>query len=123
MADDDGTDTKDPPAPKVEPVPDLDKVTTKHLADLDAKWRKQLEDMGATHEHERAELRQHIEELQEEREERRKAKEQEDQTKDSKSTMVLPPNDIPPQQPNPNPETKGEPNAAGKDRPWWKKVW
>lgn len=117
------TEVEEKPAPKVDPLPDLDRVTTKHLADLEAKFRKEMADLGATHEKERAELRSHIEELQEEREERRKAKEDEEKTKGSESTMVLPPNDIPPQQPNPNPQTKGEPLAEGKKVSLWKRVW
>jgi hypothetical protein len=122
MSEEEG-DTKTPDPPEVKPLPDLDRITPKHLADLEAKLRKEMADLGVEHAKEKAELRAQIDELNEEREERRKAREEEDKTKGSQSTMVLPPNDIPPQQPNPNPETKGEPRADGKKVPFWKKVW
>ena len=108
---------------KPDPLPDLDKITPAHLAALERKLRDEITEQHGHHTAEVTELKEQLAELQEYKDSQEQAQHDRDKVKDSESTMVLPPNDIPPQQPNPNPETKGEPGEPGKKRSRWKAVW
>jgi hypothetical protein len=122
MAEETEVDDEPKTEPKSEPLPDLDKVTFKHLQDLEHKLRKEYAGLREEDDRERIELRAKIEELEEEKEARKKAEEAKDHAKDTESTMVLPPHDIPPQQPNPSaPATHVD--GAGKKQSLWKRVW
>lgn len=124
MADDtevEEEDKKEEPK-EVKPLPDLDRVTTKHLSDLETKLRKEYASARVEDEAERTELRAQIEELQEEKELRQKANDAKEKSKDTESTMVLPPHDIPPQQPNPQPGATPT-DSSGKKQSIWKRIW
>lgn len=114
---------EEPKKEEVKPLPDLDKITPKHLSDLESKLRDEIEERHAGDKQEREELKAQLKVLEEYKEEQEKAQGERDKVKGSESTLVLPPNDLPPQQPNPNPETKGEPGADGKKQSFWKRVW
>jgi seryl-tRNA synthetase len=110
--------------PKVDPLPqNLDHASLKHLQALREEFREELSRLGAKHDSERAELREHISKLNEYIEDQKKAAESKEKSKDTDNTLVVPPDDIPPEQPNPNPQTKGEPEAPGKKRSRWKSAW
>lgn len=103
--------------PDVTPLPDLDKITPKHLADLERKLRDEITQLHGSHSTEVTELREQLSELQEYKDSQEKAQGDRDKVKGSESTMVLPPNDIPPQQPQaPKPDEL-------KKQSMWKKMW
>lgn len=112
---------KEEPKAEVKPLPDLDKITPKHLADLERKIRDEMTELHAKDHEEKEELKRQLAELQEHKEKQEKAEEEKDKTKSSEHTMVLPPSDIPPQQPNPVPTTHE--GSDGKKASFWKRAW
>jgi hypothetical protein len=115
----DKPEEKDPP--KVDPLPDLEHLTSKDLAKLRQEIRDEIAELHSSDKAEREELNRQLVELREYKEAQEKAQSERDKVEASSHTMVLPPSDIPPEQPNPNSSTKGEPDAKPRSR--WKSIW
>lgn len=110
------------PEPTVDPLPSLEHITPKHLADLEAKLRGELQAVRTEHATEREQLKAQIATLEEHKDKLEQAERDKDKVRESESTLVLPPEDIPPQQPTPPPsEPIGE--DGGKRRSRWKSAW
>jgi hypothetical protein len=111
----------DDKAPEVKPLPDLEHLTPKHLEALKRELRDEIAELHSSDKEEREELKRQLAELTEYKAQQEQAQHERDKVEASQHTMVLPPTDIPPQQPNPNDSTKGEPGAEGKKRrlSWW----
>ncbi len=92
---------------------------------VDAKIRKlrdEYSELHASDKKEKEELKAEIAELKEHKEKMEKANEDRDKVKGSESTMVLPPSDIPPQQPNVGTQPPTH-DQSGKKRSRWKSAW
>lgn len=79
-----------------------DAAHTARLAEIEAKFAKEraeiraeLQELGAADGKEKAELRQQVEELQEWRKQAIKAEEEREKVKDSETTLVVPPSELP----------------------------
>lgn len=105
--------------PKVDPLPPLKGLTDEDLKRLETKLRDELHELHSADKQEREQLRNELAELKEYKEKQELAQQERDKVKDSDSTMVLPPTDIPPQQPNV--DLKPEDQGIRKGR--WKKAW
>ena len=120
--DDSDTDVKPEAPPKpVESLPELEHLTPRHLADLERKLRDEIAELHAGDKEEREALKQELAELREFKDKQEKANADRDRVKESQSTMVLPPTDIPPQQPNPTPRPV-DPQTGKVERRrmhWW----
>jgi septal ring factor EnvC (AmiA/AmiB activator) len=92
--------------PKEEPKPkEVEKVVHVGMTEeqVDSKMRTlrdELSELHAGDKKEREELKAELAELREYKEQQEKNLAEKDKVKDSESTIVLPPTDIPPQQPN-----------------------
>jgi chromosome segregation ATPase len=113
--------TVEPKADKVDPLPNLEHLTPKHLEALKRELRDEIAELHSSDKEEREELKRQLAELNEYKAKQETAQAERDKVEASQHTMVLPPSDIPPQQPNPNESTKGEPGEGGKKRrlSWW----
>ena len=109
--------------PEVKPLPELEHLTPAHLEALKREIRDEMTDLHSSDKEERAELKRQLDELNEYKAKQEAAQAERDKVETSQHTMVLPPEDIPPQQPNPNESTKGEPGAEGKPKRGWKGIW
>src|ERR1035437_9801475 len=119
-ADTEVKEVKEPEAkPETKPLTHVDEDSS--LGALD-KHKKQLEDrMDALHgadSKEREELRADLSEIKEWIGEQRKAQEDKDKIKESTSTIVLPPNDVQPQQPAGPKHEEGD-----KPKSFFKRAW
>lgn len=104
----------DPPKPEVVHVGMTEEQVDKKMREL----RDDLSELHAGDKKEREELRAELAELREYKEQQEKNLAEKDKVKDSESTMVLPPTDIPPQQPNVG--TSPASDGAKKRRmAWW----
>jgi hypothetical protein len=106
----------------VPPLPDLDRLSKSDLAELERRIEDRLQKVHTEHSKEREELRHDLEEVREWKAEQEKAQHDRDKVKDSTGTMVLPPTDIPPQQPNPQPQQEHI-TEEGKKQSRWKSIW
>ena len=113
----------DDPTDPAPPAPNPDHVKKSELEAHKREWEahvKNLKDeMAALHAGdvaEREKLKTELQEAKDYIEELKKAEAKRDEVKDSKSTMVLPPNDIPPQQPSQATATPGSTTGEGQAR-------
>lgn len=114
---------------EVKPAPEKPKPDVVHVGmteeQVDAKMRKvrdELSELHAGDKAEREELKVELAELREYKEKQEQAQAERDKVESSQHTMVLPPNDIPPQQPSPPPNT--HPGVEGNGRKGkWKSLW
>lgn len=116
--------------PPVEPQKEEPKVSEPKgltMEDLEKHKREILDEIQALHgadKAEREELKAELAKANEYIEEQKKAEAKRDEIKDSKSTIVIPPNDIPPQQPNIGTTPPSGANGGDvKKVPFWKRAW
>lgn len=111
---------------KTEPVKDVKvaepEVTKADLERLQREWeghargiKDDLEKLHAGDVAEREELKRQLKEANDYIEQLKKAESERDKVKESSSTMVMPPSDIPPAQPNVAPQ--GPPATSSQERP------
>lgn len=124
---DEPTPKEDPPKedpPKVDPLPsDVKHLSAEDLQKLELKLREEFSALHASDKAERDELRAQLDELQEYKKKQEAAEEARVKGKESETTIVVPPNDIPPEQPAAPPSA---PPITGEDAPKkgrWKSIW
>jgi septal ring factor EnvC (AmiA/AmiB activator) len=121
MADDNGeTKPDDTPAPK-ETVKEVHVGLTQEQLDHQIhKLREELASTSVEDKREKEELRAEIAELKAHKEKLEAAEEAREKTKSSETTMVVPPSDIPPQQPNVDRDNATETQGGKKPKMrWW----
>lgn len=127
MADDNDTPKEDDP-PKPPPMPNPDHATKseleahkKEMEQYRRELKEELEELHQADHAEREELRRQLAEATEYINELKKAEAKRDEIKDSKTTLVLPPNDIPPQQPA-TPPANAQPGKEDKQS-FFRRIW
>lgn len=125
MADDEEEAKETPKAPA---APNPDHVTKAELEAHKKEWERhkqelkdELAELHASDKAEREELRQQLDEATQYIKELKEAEARRDEVKGSKSTIVVPPTDIPPQQPQPTTPPTSGPEA--RKRGIFSRVW
>ena len=94
-------------------------LTMEHLQEHERKLRDHIAELHAGDKTEREELKSQLAEIQEHIKAQKKTQEAEDEVKNSTTTLVVPPNDIPPQQANATAESEQPTEKRSK----WKQGW